>query len=242
MSSFGRLAAVGCVLLLATACGGSSSSPTPTPVHTVPVPAGSTAVQQILPSATPQPVASPTAVPTLPVALPTAAAATPLPAGTTVVTYAPPAIDTSAAGDGNCWIESIATGGRQASYRCMEGNLIYDPCFSQPGLAGYVFCPGDPTIAADDLVLASDLSAVTFTSASPRAWFFVTADGLHCSALTGTVADTAIGLAPYACVNPDGSPGPACLDPVQQDPAWTATCATLGASTGSTHSIQTIWF
>ncbi len=225
------LAAAACVFLVAAACGGSSSSPTPTPVGAARPGAASTAVLQIPSSATAQPVASPAV-----------AAATAAATGTTVINYVPPAIDTALAKDGTCWIESIATGGRQGSYRCTEVNIIHDPCFSQPGLGAYVLCPGDPTTPADDLVLTADLAAVTFTSTSPHAWFFVTADGLHCSAFGGTRAPTALGWADYGCRNADGSPGTVCLEPVQQGSGWTVTCIDEGASTGTAHDIRTIWF
>src|ERR1017187_1165279 len=41
---------------------------------------------------------------------------------------------------GHCWTGSLAAA-REDAWRCMSGNLIYDPCFSSASARGIVLCP-----------------------------------------------------------------------------------------------------
>ncbi len=45
---------------------------------------------------------------------------------------------------GECFSGSIADPRRDA-WRCMSGNVISDPCFSDPGVGSWVLCPADGT-------------------------------------------------------------------------------------------------
>lgn len=156
------------------------------------------------------------------------------------------AIDTTTAAPGRCWFASIATVGREGSFRCVTGNAISDPCFVGAEQPAYVLCPHDPTDPGDDTVMAADFTPigepVPFVS-PPRLWFFVTSDGVHCSALTGTRPQTPLGYMSYGCRSGRrGAPGPACAEPVASEGVWTARCFDLDAQRESTRDVATVWY
>ena len=153
---------------------------------------------------------------------------------TTVIRFEPSNIDTSQAQPGDCFTSSIATGGREGSFRCFLGNGIYDPCFGQGGQSAYVLCPRDPTVASDDVALQADYTDFKeFGSPGSSPWFFVTRDGLKCATLTGTAIETPYGIAYYSC---------GCFDPEELQAAWSVECFDPATGAKSRHDIETIWF
>jgi len=101
--------------------------------------------------------------------------------------------------EGECWTGSIAAS-RPGVYRCAAGNGIADPCFAIPGDRSAVVCgarPGDEKCSFR-LRLVKPLP-VEKPSGKPRPWIFELADGIECSALTGTMQFTADEVAPWTC-------------------------------------------
>jgi hypothetical protein len=107
------------------------------------------------------------------------------PAATRVIVFQPP--DAAAATvAGYCWTASLAVA-RAGAWRCMAGNLIYDPCFGSGPDASVVICtkdPADPRRAVR-LSLARPLPAVAPRSGRARAWALQLADGAMCTYMTG---------------------------------------------------------
>jgi len=94
---------------------------------------------------------------------------------------------------GSCFAGSIADE-RPDAWRCMEGNLILDPCISpQPGTGREVVCPTtgpwSPKVIILHLTkhLPSGFGNPGPTASQRRPAWVVLADGDHCFAETGTV-------------------------------------------------------
>jgi hypothetical protein len=120
------------------------------------------------------------------------------PAGTKLEHYQPwTASDTLAHGiavdgtvsGGNCWTQSIRDSDNEYAWRCMAGNLIYDPCFAPPGASNIeqVACPSSPTSG----VSLMNLSPALTQSGSPRnsggtyAWYLYLSNGQACFRFSG---------------------------------------------------------
>ena len=165
---------------------------------------------------------------------------------TVVIQYEPPAFDTSSPDDGECWIHSIATDGRDGSYRCVTSHIIYDPCFTSGTQIGFVICPRDPRDPLEDEVMRVDpstlpVSAVSAAGGTP--WFFVTVDEIVCGRFTGTLAPTPFGVAPYGCRNPaTGVGATACFDPVAEGDVWSVRCYDDHAGSDFTQNVATVWY
>lgn len=109
---------------------------------------------------------------------------------TSVVVYEPfisngvaSGIEVASTVRGYCWTDSLAVA-RQDAYRCLSGNDIYDPCFSNPYGLRQVACPlGDP----DKIVLITVTKALPTNSfqAATTPWLFELANGEICGAVTG---------------------------------------------------------
>ena len=102
---------------------------------------------------------------------------------------------------GHCWTDSIAVD-RPAAWRCMAGNAIHDPCFTNPELKDAVICGADP--ARDErgfiLKLTKPLPAPTSRRLpNPRPWLLKLADGSICGLSTGTIALVSGQEVPYGC-------------------------------------------
>jgi hypothetical protein len=104
---------------------------------------------------------------------------------------------------GKCWTTSSSTG-RSDAFRCIVGNLIYDPCFApSTGLAGFVLCPLSPLRSVLRIKLTDRLPATTRSgSGDPMhglPWTVRLGDGKWCrfiNGVTGLVAGMRIN---YGC-------------------------------------------
>lgn len=137
--------------------------------------------------------------------------------------------DVAVALEGHCWWDSLATGGRPGTYRCMSDHQIFDPCFQVAGQDHlnsanptdwiYVACLHDP--AERPTVIRADMTPYRESGASrsdlrlrqtgnlgpeSRLWRFSTTDGLECSRGTGTVPSSAFGVAPFWCTQDTQQP------------------------------------
>jgi hypothetical protein len=90
---------------------------------------------------------------------------------------------------GYCWELSLATD-RPDAYRCIDaGNLILDPCLSNPyegNLSTQVVCPSPSLQSVTLVTLTNPLPKGPVESNAPRyPWLIVLADGERCMAFTG---------------------------------------------------------
>lgn len=103
---------------------------------------------------------------------------------------------------GSCWAESIAIEGE---YRCMVGNLIYDPCFVKPRSASRVVgCVGTPWEAGAEVIdLTKKLPHIGTPpknpATAPVAWSLALSSGQHCVLGQGTLASINGQVMPYFC-------------------------------------------
>lgn len=121
-------------------------------------------------------------------------------AETKVVTYQP-AVPSGPRRKGSCWTDSIAVL-RKGAWRCMAGNMIYDPCFSIGSRRGTVVCGANPASDQRGFVmeLAKPLPAVELPArVKPEPWIMLLADGTICEKMTGTMALVAGRPVPWGC-------------------------------------------
>lgn len=111
---------------------------------------------------------------------------------------------------GSCWTTSIAVL-RKGAWRCMVGNMIYDPCFSVSSLHSAVVCGADPATGQSGFVMelskplpASDLPA----QVKPEPWLMQLADASVCEKMTGTLADVDGHAVPWGCNDSRATPRP----------------------------------
>lgn len=107
---------------------------------------------------------------------------------TRIITYVPRNVHRPVR-SGYCWTESIASP-RTDAWRCMAGNAIYDPCFTNPQRNDEMICDPDP--AADKPGFALKLTRPLPKSAGLPAgntspWLIELADGSVCRPFTGTL-------------------------------------------------------
>jgi hypothetical protein len=112
--------------------------------------------------------------------------------------------------EGSCWTGSIATD-RPGAWRCTAKNMIYDPCFTVPGVPSIVVCKDDPFAKqAVALKLINPLPPEQKTRCKDCVWALELADGSTCTvAGTGTLAMVAGQPLRWDCANPSCS-GSAC--------------------------------
>jgi hypothetical protein len=171
---------------------------------------------------------------------------------TQVITYTPPA-PTGPTQSGNCWTESLVTP-RSGAWRCMIGNLIYDPCFSLTGVDGVV-C-GNPLTGGPSLQLQLTQPLPTPFPATPspmranRPWALRTADGTGCLFITGASSLIDGKRINYECYNAQGTLDPylVVLGEPQPGQVWTADEATTApgnngiiATRQMTVMLSTVW-
>jgi hypothetical protein len=125
---------------------------------------------------------------------------------------------------GFCWVGSLADSGRSDAWRCLSGNLIHDPCFSDKSKPGpsFVVCPSTPwSRAVVKIVLTRKLPLGQANPAgSPlrRApWAIEVASGKKCLALTGATGQIAGRGVSYGCVGGGYLLG----TPRRAKPTWT---------------------
>ena len=90
--------------------------------------------------------------------------------------------------NGSCFTGSLAINRRDA-WRCMNGNLIYDPCFSSAKASGIVVCPTIPAQNTGvEVKLTKSLPRGNTAAPSTRGtpWAVQTTTGLNCLIDTGT--------------------------------------------------------
>ncbi|MBV8359500.1 MAG: hypothetical protein JO189_16410 [Deltaproteobacteria bacterium] len=161
---------------------------------------------------------------------------------TEVIIFRPPLLpQIKAEQGGRCWTESIAVN-RPGVWRCMDGNLIYDPCFKIAGRNNQVICGANPVRHENGFALALTQPLLPRSSfnIAPQPWLIELADGAVCEAATGTMA--VIGSEPvrYPCsVSPSGesqTPRIYCglLSTLHPGKVWTAekVCFTVAPSDG----------
>jgi hypothetical protein len=112
-----------------------------------------------------------------------------------------PRFQVGARGHGYCWEASLASTAHNA-YRCIEGNLIHDPCFASSPHAPSVVCFLDPWHRVTVLRLTRRLpKPAAPAQGPPLPWAIVTADGRRCVFMTGATALVADERVNYGCIN-----------------------------------------
>lgn len=102
---------------------------------------------------------------------------------------------------GECWTDSIAVA-RTGVWRCMLGNEIYDPCFSNTDLRDGVICDADPAKNTRGFVVKLTKPLPKPSSNEPpdaRPWLVKLEDGSICEIETGTISMVDNIAIPYDC-------------------------------------------
>ncbi len=154
---------------------------------------------------------------------------------TQVITYAPepPSGEPQA---GNCWTNSISVW-RADAWRCMVGNMIYDPCFSTD--AG-VICGANPMspTATFALTLTEPLPAPDAPQdMGASAWMVKLADGAVCEFATGATGGVGDERINYFCPSPTPGESVVILGDLQPGQVWTAHRAVI---TGNMPDLQVL--
>ncbi|HEX5414045.1 MAG TPA: hypothetical protein VFZ25_00165 [Chloroflexota bacterium] len=104
---------------------------------------------------------------------------------TQVINFVPPTT-TSNQVSGSCFASSLAAT-RSDAWRCMAGNVIYDPCFSIPNNSNQLVCVRDPRDPSTfvTMTLTKALPAPEPVPAEKHPWFVQLADGSVCNFFTG---------------------------------------------------------
>lgn len=119
---------------------------------------------------------------------------------TQVITFRP-AVPAGPQQKGSCWTDSVAVD-RPGAWRCMVGNSIYDPCFTNPELTDGVICDADPSSDKPGFVLKLTKPLPPPTSKrrpNPLPWLLKLADGSVCELSTGTIVSIGRHTIPYQC-------------------------------------------
>lgn len=141
---------------------------------------------------------------------------------TQVIMFMPPT-SVSAQISGSCFAPSIAST-RGDAWRCMSGNLIYDPCFTKPGSSNAVVCVQDPTDSSTivQMNLTQPLPDHGPILGELHPWFLQLADGSVCNFLTGATGAVNGERINYGC-----SSGWDLIGTPTQDTVWTASAVLL---------------
>jgi hypothetical protein len=114
-----------------------------------------------------------------------------------------PGLTVTATRSGDCPGASLVSS-RIYAWRCFQGNLIRDPCFSQPPKSAIVVCPQAPwnrRVLVLRLTRPLPTGWVGIRQKGNFPWAVITADGRHCTSYAGIAG---LGLAAtYGCQ--DGS-------------------------------------
>lgn len=142
---------------------------------------------------------------------------------------------------GTCVGGSAATN-RSDAWRCMSGNMIYDPCFSSARATGFVLCGALPWHRFGvKLKLTGPLTLGHHgpPSTSGLPWAIKTMSGAKCVIDTGATNAIHGVRANYYCTNPSWLWG----SPSRRSEPWTILSAPESA-TALTHrvKIRTAWF
>lgn len=113
------------------------------------------------------------------------------PEPTEVIAVQPSALSVVQEIEGHCWTGSLMTV-RPDAWRCMEGDLIHDPCFSESDTDASVICPlrppGHMTGAKMNLTEPLPVSYGHQDEDPSSVWFLELADGTTCILTTGATA------------------------------------------------------
>jgi hypothetical protein len=136
---------------------------------------------------------------------------------TQVIAFTPPQTMGLQA-SGSCFTSSLALT-RTDAWRCMSGNLIFDPCFSTPGNSSAVICVRNPLDSSTfvTLNLTQPLPSPASAPAQIQPWFLQLADGTTCNFFTGATGAVNGQRINYGC-----SDGRAIVGYPQQGTIWTA--------------------
>jgi len=92
---------------------------------------------------------------------------------------------------GSCFTGSLATS-RADGWRCLVGNVLYDPCFSSAAAPGVVICPNQNPARGTEIRLTKGLPSAQANggsaSAAGRPWAIELFDGAHCVLAGGATA------------------------------------------------------
>lgn len=113
-----------------------------------------------------------------------------------------PRFRVASTGVGYCWTDSLSTRAADA-YRCMQGNVIHDPCFAATPHADTVACFIDPWHPVTLLHLSKKLPRHSRVTGPTLPWAIETTDGRRCTFLTGATAAMGGERINYGCT--DGS-------------------------------------
>lgn len=162
---------------------------------------------------------------------------------TEIITFKPPEILPTVQKNGKCFASSVAEPFRQDAFRCMIGNLIYDPCFAV-AQNGFVYCQvGIDDSAGFLMKLTQALPKVSLPKVIQTnwAWFIKLKDGTYCSPFTGTRPFFGTGpdaqIAYYGCNSNNQDEQIVLLGDLTEGDVWTADEAIL-IKTGTAWAIK----
>ena len=128
---------------------------------------------------------------------------------------------------GECFAGSIADA-RSDAWRCMVGNYVSDPCFSDPAVASWVLCPLDGTPFGTKLLRISLAKSLPKNLGNKGAagqgnpWAIKLPGGKICTALTGATSSFHGRRVNYSCGRRAFLAG----SPDRSKPTWTITLGT----------------
>ena len=125
---------------------------------------------------------------------------------TEVIRFVPAPPEGSAAREGSCFGNSLAAQGREDSWRCIERNQIYDPCFAlDPEV---IVCGANPSNGTPGFELtlteplpSLDVPAAAVAAAATNGWLVRLADGTICGFATGATGGVDDKRANYSCTD-----------------------------------------
>ena len=146
---------------------------------------------------------------------------------------------------GHCWTGSAAID-HQDAWRCLGGNLIYDPCFGSANAKGIVLCPaiGPWSSSAIEIELTSKLPSKHGNKGRPSTsglpWALLTAAGWKCRLDTGASSVIDGQRQNYVCTGTQDSLWGA---PSRTSQPWKIYVAPAGAKNLSRKvAIRSAWF
>lgn len=144
---------------------------------------------------------------------------------TQVITYTP-GPPTGEPREGDCWTSSLAVW-REDAWRCMVGNDIYDPCFSQDDSVICGASPVTPTVSFA-LTLTEPLPPPEVPAdTTGHAWLVELPDGTVCEFATGATGGVGDERINYLCPSPDPSQQVVILGDLEEGTVWMAHWAVL---------------
>jgi hypothetical protein len=155
-----------------------------------------------------------------------------------------PAVHVSRTLRGSCFTGSIAAD-RNDAWRCMSGNSLMDPCFSNAKARGFVLCPIGPwSSSAVKLSLTRGLPKSQANKAPPSTsthpWAIKTGPGWKCEFNTGTANLIGKRASTYFC---SGTSNWLWGLPSRGSQPWTIFAAPLSAKALSRRvSVTDAWF